>query len=103
MERLDGKLERRQDQRHPISNILEGQVLSVTGTPNQKIRGRLHDISRGGVCLLTNRRAKVSDLIRGSFALSGGVPAGVPSLMRVSWVQRQSKGPRYRIGLQFLL
>jgi len=102
MERSAGRLDRRQNPRHPISSIFDGKELPITGTSNQKIRGRLHDISTGGICLMTNRPVKVSGLIRGSFVLSGA-PVGVPSLMRVCWVQRHSKGARYRVGMQFLL
>jgi c-di-GMP-binding flagellar brake protein YcgR len=105
MEEPAAGVERRQNPRHPISSAFQGQELGGAGaanTPRRSIRGKLQDISAGGLCLRTNQHVKVAQLVRASI-VPADVPVGVPSLMRVCWVRRLNKAPRYRIGLQFLL
>jgi len=96
--------ERRQDSRYVLSAPFRGQELSVVGTrqSSRRFEGRIHNISAGGVKLVTSRRTKSSALIRGEF-LMPNVPIGVPSLMQVRWIQRAGASSRYEIGLQFLL
>jgi hypothetical protein len=66
------------------------------------IRGNVHDISFGGLSVLTRQRVKKSCLIRGEIQLPDS-PVSVPLLLQVRWKQRSQKGSQYRIGLQFLL
>src|SRR5215469_6482263 len=101
MEKLVGQGEKRQNPRHPISQRVAWTEISSIGT-TRTIRGQLHDISSGGVCLLTSQRMEESRFVLGSISLSN-VPVKLPSLMRVCWVKRMPKGIRFRVGLQFVL
>jgi hypothetical protein len=97
--------EKRQQPRHRYSTLFRGRELSVAGTAKgsgRLIRGNVHDISSGGLSLLTGQPVKKSRLIRGEIQLPD-IPVSVPLLMRVRWIQRSPKGSQYRIGLQFLL
>ena len=96
--------ERRQNERHSVSTEFLGRELPFAGNTRASvslIRGTLTDISKGGLCLLADRPIKECCLIRGETVLPN-VPVGVPSILRVCWVQRVAKGTQYRTGLQFL-
>ena len=96
--------ERRQSQRHGVSAEFLGRELSLAGSPRPSapvIRGNIKDISKGGLCLLTKRRIREACLIRGETILPN-TTVGLPSILRVCWVQQVAKGTQYRTGLQFL-
>ena len=65
-------------------------------------RGRVKDISDGGFCLLAARRPEQSVLLQGLLRLAR-MPAKIPTLVQVRWVNRQLGGRRYRIGLQYVI
>jgi PilZ domain len=99
------QLERRHHQRYPLVGKLRVQELSHLGFPREReriIQGRIQGISAGGLDLLTRQLLTASSLVRGELLLPK-IPIGLPVLLQVRWVQEQSKGHRYRIGLQFLL
>lgn len=66
------------------------------------ILGRIHDIGAGGLCLLTDQVVKVPQLLRCDILLPG-VPAGVPTLVRVRWCLKDPSRARRKAGVQFLL
>jgi c-di-GMP-binding flagellar brake protein YcgR len=85
---------------------LRGRKLTSLGIsrkePKTAIRGRIQNISQGGVCLLSNRSIPDSSLLRCEIAVSGTRTA-IPTLMQVRWTQRNSTSGRSKVGLQFLL
>lgn len=97
--------EKRQQSRHLYSTSFRGRVLSAAGTTagsGRLIQGTVHDISSGGLCLLTGHSIKKARLIRAEVQLRD-ISVRLPLLLRVRWIQRLPKGSKYRIGLQFLL
>ena len=97
--------ERRHDARYPLTLELRAAELSHLGVPKKRkgaIRGRIEDISSGGLCLLTDRLIKVSSLVRAE-TLFSDIPVGIPTLLRVQWTQKNARKQRYRIGLRFLI
>ena len=105
------KREERQAQRHdprfPCSLELRASKLASLGTPQHgpektAIRGRLQNVSQGGVCLLTDRSIPASSLVRCEIVVPG-TRAAIPTLMQVRWAQKTSTNGRYKIGLQFLM
>ena len=84
---------------------LRGRKLASLGIsrkePKTAIRGRIQNISQGGVCLLNNKSIPASSLVRCEIEIPGN-RIGIPTLMQVAWTQRTPTGT-YEIGLQFLL
>jgi hypothetical protein len=89
---------------HPIK--LFATELPQPGSFTQRkitIRGRIENISRGGICVLSDRSIPNSALIRCEF-LVPEVPIPVPTLMQVRWTRKQdSRDGGYVSGLHFLL
>lgn len=85
---------------------LRGRQLALLGLAQREaktgIRGRIQNISQGGVCVLGNRSILASSLIRCEIVVSG-THAAIPTLMQVRWTERTSTNGGYKIGLQFLL
>ena len=66
------------------------------------IEGHIQNISSGGMCVLTGRPLRVSELLWGEIALPG-TRAGIPTLLQVRWFHKNSYGSRHRVGLGFVL
>ena len=66
------------------------------------LRGRIQDISAGGLSVQTSQSVRAPQLVRCEIVLSD-VPVAIPTLMRVLWYQKDPAGVRHRAGLQFLL
>ena len=84
---------------------LHGCTLPIVVGPIGKSRvvdGHIQNISSGGLCLLARQRLKVSELLVGEIAVPG-TRASIPTLLQVRWLRKNSFGPRYRAGLQFVL
>ena len=90
--------------RYPIKGTFEGSESSALPTGKKPVvfRGQVKDISDGGFCLIAARRPQQSVMIRGVLKLAQ-MPAKIPTLVRVRWVDRQLKGQSYRIGLEYLI
>jgi hypothetical protein len=76
-------------------------IVRPTGT-SRIVDGHVQNISSGGVCLLAQKRLKVSELLVGEIAVPG-TRASIPTLLQVRWLRKNSFGPRYRAGLHFVL
>jgi PilZ domain len=101
--RSNADRERRRSSRVDFSALFTGEeALPPGGSPRKKrvFKGRIENISAGGVCVLSKQRPKESQLIRGHVKLPS-LSIIIPTLMRVRWTLRR-KG-QYRVGLQFLL
>lgn len=95
----EGFLERRQDHRFSYSCSVTFSVRDETVRAVEK--GKLVDISRGGVRLQTEGvHLTEGDVLRMQVPMSG-LPVSFPSLARVKWVQRTWSGP-CQAGLQFV-
>jgi hypothetical protein len=83
---------------------LRASKLVPLGHPNSEsdsaIRGRIQNISRGGICIVSKHMIMEPALIRCEIAVSG-TGAAIPTLMQVRWTERSTDG--YKIGLQFVL
>src|SRR5215471_8545348 len=97
--------ERRRDPRYVLVSEFRGKKLFSFEVPKQRrgtINGKIQNLSAGGLCLLSDQPIKAFHLVRGELVLPD-VPVGIPTLMQARWVHRATKGPRYRIGMQFVL
>ncbi len=103
--RRQSRGERRHHPRYLVPSRVRGRQLSPRGFPKTRysvIQGRIQNTSAGGLCLLTNGLMKVSYLLQCELSIPK-TPATIPALMQVRWVQKNAKGLRYTVGLQFLL
>jgi PilZ domain len=101
------RAEKRRHRRYSVTCELTGKSLKPIAGPEAgewsggDIRGVIPDVSAGGLCLLTDDRAEVSDPlvceIRGP-----DMPVAIPTLMQVRWFHKHGDGYAYRLGLQFL-
>jgi hypothetical protein len=66
------------------------------------VDGHVQNISSGGLCLLAQKRLKVSELLVGEIAVPG-TRASIPTLLQVRWLSKNSFGPRYRAGMHYVL
>ncbi len=66
------------------------------------IDGHVQNMSRGGLCLVANKRLKVSELLVGEISIPG-TQATIPTLLQVRWLAKNALGPRYRAGLHYIL
>jgi len=84
---------------------LHGSILPViagAAGKSQVVDGHVQNISSGGLCLLVQKRLKVSELLVGEIAVPG-TRASIPTLLQVRWQSKNSFGPRYRAGLYYVL
>jgi PilZ domain len=98
--------ERRQHERFPqvieihARSLLSGQA---TGALPKEFQGRIHNLSNGGVCILSSTPIPAATFVCCSFPVSDA-PVSIPALMQVRWsVKREGKSPSYISGLQFVV
>ena len=100
------EVERRRDPRFP--QILEIEVNLVppfdsAQNPAKPILGRAQNMSRGGLCFLSQRPISQSSLLRCEMR-AADVPVPIPTLLLVRWTKKPNlRGKNYLSGLQFLL
>ena len=66
------------------------------------VSGSVRNISSSGLCLLGQKRLKISELLVVRITVPG-TRASIPTLLQVRWLRKNSVGPRYMAGLQFVL
>lgn len=67
-----------------------------------EIAGRVHNVSKGGLCLVSPQPMVRSCLVRCEISFSE-IPIRIPTLMQVRWSRKQSlQADTYLTGLQFL-
>lgn len=71
-------------------------------TVYDKTKGKVLNVSAGGVCLLTNEPLKVGQVLRMALPLPN-VEATAPTLAEIRWVKKQNEKGIYQAGLRFLL
>jgi hypothetical protein len=67
------------------------------------ISGSIHNMSQGGLCVITPRALEKSSVLRCEIAI-GEAPIRISTLMQVRWTERQKLRPeKFLSGLSFLL
>lgn len=100
------KTERRQDVRYPfvceVESLLPKNRKRERSEPHT-IRGRLVNISLGGVCVIADRLTERASVL--AFRLRvRGVPVSMPVLAQVQWVRPvPSRADTFSMGLRFLV
>jgi hypothetical protein len=98
--------ERRRHERFPQVLEVHGRTLlsGQTGVALPKeFDGRVHNLSNGGICILSSCPLKAAIFVRCSFPVSD-VPVAIPALMQVRWTAKNGhKSPCYVSGLQFVV
>lgn len=78
----------------PFGSAIDGQ---------RPIAGRVHNVSKGGLCLVSPLPMARSCLVHCEISVSE-IPVSIPTLMQVRWTRKQSlQADTYLTGLQFLL
>jgi PilZ domain len=98
--------ERRHYRRFPQLLELEAHLLPPIDSEKKttiSITGRVQNISKGGICILTYQPLVRSALLRCEIIASDG-EVGVPTIMQVCWTRKQQLPlDSYISGLRFLL
>jgi hypothetical protein len=98
--------ERRQFARFPQVLDVHARCLlpanAAPGSAPKEFDGRIHNLSNGGVCILSSFPLQPSMFICCNFPISDA-PVAVPTFMQVRWsVKQGQKSPNYISGLQFV-
>ena len=97
--------EKRSHPRYPVRGELTGHLLSTLSPlqeSEQPFQATIQNISRGGFGVLTDQAVSVLSPIRCEVQLEG-LPASIPTLVQVRWVERSPSEKSARVGLHFLL
>jgi hypothetical protein len=100
------EVERRRERRFP--QVLEIELNPVppfdTAEGSRKpILGRAQNVSKGGLCFLSQRPVSQSSVLRCEMR-AADVPVPIPTLLLVRWTKRPNvRGKNYLSGMQFLL
>jgi hypothetical protein len=105
--RLATQSDRRRVPRFPEGLDITIQALPelgpYRGSEDVTLHGRIHNISEGGVCLVTSRPIAASSLLRCEITI-GDLPLRIATLMQVRWTQKQDlETEAYLSGLDFLI
>ena len=99
------RAERRSERRISVAWTLEGKGTSLLAFPRgreETIQGRIENINRTGVCLVTTKFIETSSVLQCEI-FPAELRMGIPTMMEVRWIKRDSAGPGMRIGLRYLL
>jgi hypothetical protein len=99
------KLMKRRHPRYSLTATAKGREITLMGVTKEvkgAVRGRIRNISAGGLCFETAQPLRVSSLVRCEIPLAK-VPVAVPTLLQVRWARPDHGEYNYRIGLQFVL
>jgi len=98
--------ERRQHERFPQVLEVHARSLLSGETPGalpKEFDGRIHNLSNGGVCILSSFPLQAAMFVCCSFPVSDA-PVSIPTLMQVKWTAKHgNKSPSYTSGLQFVV
>jgi len=95
---------RRGQSRHSANGEFTGNALPLLGGQrgSEISQGKVTNISDGGFCMVATHPLQVSALLQGRLRLAR-IPAEIPTLVQVRWVQLVASGHCYRIGLQYVI
>jgi hypothetical protein len=98
--------DRRQYPRFPQLLELRAREVQPLGSgiePEKAVVGRVQNVSKGGLCLVSPQPMARSCLVRCEISVSE-IPVSIPTLMQVRWTRKKSlQADTYLTGLQFLL
>src|SRR5437016_817978 len=99
-----GSQKKRVQPRYSTSGRFRGSQLPLhqSDRESQAFEGKIKNISDGGFCVIATHAPERSVLLQGRL-LFPRMPAQIPTLVQVRWVQRVASGRRYRIGLQYVI
>jgi len=99
-----GSQKKRVHPRYSTSGRFRGSQLPLHPgrLKSQIIEGKVEDISDGGFCVIAAHAPETSGLLQGRL-LFPRMPAQIPTLVQVRWVEHASSGRNYRIGLQYVI
>jgi len=98
-------MERRHHLRFAQIGELSAKQLSALGSTKAHegiVRGRVKDISAGGICMLTDQLLKESNLLQCDITFAK-LPAAIPALMEIQWIAEGDEEFTYAVGLQYLV
>jgi hypothetical protein len=97
--------ERRQHERFPQAMDVHARSLlspQATIDPAEEFDGRVHNLSKGGACILTSCPLSPAVFVCCNFPVPDS-PVPVPALMQVRWTTKQGRCPAsYLSGFQFV-
>jgi len=99
-----GSQKKRFHRRYPTTGRFSGSQLPLhpSQPKSRAIEGKVRDISNGGFCVIAPHAPETSGLLQGRL-LFPRMPAQIPTLVQVRWVEHAPSGPNYRIGLQYVI
>lgn len=84
-------------------HVREVQPLEPGIEIRKAVVGRVQNMSKGGLCLISSQPVAQSCLVRCEVGVSE-IPVGIPTLMQVRWTRKRNlQAETYLTGLQFLL
>ena len=97
--------EKRAERRYQVRWKLQGRGISFMGFrqgDEEALNGRVLNINRGGLCLLTEQPIEKSAVLQCEIFPSGQ-HVGIPTVMEVRWMLPNPDGPGMNVGLRFLI
>jgi hypothetical protein len=97
--------EKRAERRYQVRWKLQGRGISFMGFrqgDEEALNGRVLNINRGGLCLLTEQPIEKSAVLQCEIFPSGQ-HVGIPTVMEVRWMLPNPDGAGTNVGLRFLI
>jgi PilZ domain-containing protein len=69
---------------------------------SQAFEGKVKNISDGGFCVIAARAPERGGLLQGRLVFPR-VPARIPTLVQVRWIQPAASGQNCHVGLQYVI
>src|SRR5256885_15484995 len=69
---------------------------------SQASEGKIKNISDGGFCLIATHPPETSGFLQDQPSFPR-MPAQIPTLVQVRWVEKAPSGRNYHIGLQYMI
>jgi PilZ domain len=105
LEAVKRRREKRSGRRYPVHWKLHGRGISFLGFRHgdeEALNGRVLNINRGGLCLLTEQPIEKSAVLQCEIFPSGQ-HVGIPTVMEVRWMLPNPDGRGTSVGLRFLI
>jgi len=90
--------------RYSMSGRFRGSQLPAhqSHRKSQAFEGEIKNISDGGFCLIATHAPQRAGLLQGRLSFPR-LPAQIPTLVEVRWVEKARSSGNYRIGLQYVI
>lgn len=96
--------EKRQHPRFKVNPRMRALRVAMQRLGKEKgglLRGRVHNFSAGGFCLVADHTVRTSQVFRCVIPFPD-LPLTIPTLLQTRWCQRRGRARKYFAGLQFL-